>query len=281
MNQQRPRLDRKCRKFSPYSDSDSALVVSKSLTGKSGSISKNVLPSKVNIRSRKLSEVVSEPVTVNESLFLGANFGDLNLYSGETGDSDKAVQGGDSYSVYSDATTVYPESESTGVTMEEREGELGEVRNVREASDVRGMSDPSEAMGGPRSMSDANNFPLQELLYGLTQAVNTIAVATGASKSANNQSDMNRQIDNLAAHKDGVDVAKYIRKLEADLRDIGCPEERFKGILLRKMQSKAGIAAIASIDRDAVSYDQVKMLLIKSLGCSRTNLGIKLIADFD
>ncbi len=52
--------------------------------------------------------------------------------------------------------------------------------------------------------------------------------------------ELNRQITALALHKDGIDITKYIRKLEADLSDLGCPRTRFKTILLQKLQSKAG-----------------------------------------
>ena len=92
--------------------------------------------------------------------------------------------------------------------------------------------------------------------------------------------EMNRQVNNLAPHKDGADIAKYIRKLEADLHDIGVPAARFKSVLYQKLQSKTAAAIVASLDRDSCTYAELKETLVHALGSSRTSLGIKLIADF-
>ncbi len=66
--------------------------------------------------------------------------------------------------------------------------------------------------------------------------------------------ELNRQINNLAPHKDGADIAKYIRKLEADLEDLGCPSTRFNSVLFQKKQSKTGSSIVASLDRTSTTY---------------------------
>ncbi len=92
---------------------------------------------------------------------------------------------------------------------------------------------------------------------------------------------LNRQITALAPHKNGIDITKYIRKLEADLSDLGCPRTRFETIiLLQKLQSKAGTSLVATLDSDEVSYSELKELLIEGLGSSRMPLSAKLISDF-
>ncbi len=90
--------------------------------------------------------------------------------------------------------------------------------------------------------------------------------------------DLTRQLNDLAPHKDGVDISKYICKLEADLSDIGCPRRHWKSILLQKLQCVLYI--VAGLDRDTTDYDQVKEILIEALGSSLTSLGVKLTTDF-
>ena len=91
---------------------------------------------------------------------------------------------------------------------------------------------------------------------------------------------LTRQINALAPHKDGDDISKYIRKLEADLRDIGCPRRRWKTILLQKLQSKTASCIVDGLDCDGTDYDQLKDILMEALGSSLTSLGIKLTSDF-
>ncbi len=95
-----------------------------------------------------------------------------------------------------------------------------------------------------------------------------------------NDSEMSRQINALAPHKDGVDISKYIYKLEADLNDIGCPRRHWKTILLQKLQSKAGTSLVSGLDRHSTDYEQLKEILMEGLGSSLTSLGAKLTTDF-
>lgn len=63
------------------------------------------------------------------------------------------------------------------------------------------------------------------------------AVATPyRSRDCMRDIELTRQIKWLAAHKDRVNITEYIRKLEADLRDLGCPRLRWKTVLLHKLQ---------------------------------------------
>ncbi len=94
------------------------------------------------------------------------------------------------------------------------------------------------------------------------------------------ESDVLRQISALSPHKDGMDIAKFIKKLGADLSDIGCPRARWKQVLLQKLQSKAASAIVAGVDREYTSYDQLKEILIEALGCSLTALGAKVMTEF-
>ncbi len=92
--------------------------------------------------------------------------------------------------------------------------------------------------------------------------------------------DRTRKVQGLARHKDGLDIAKYVRMLEADLTDIGVPRREFKTILFQKLSSKSASQIVASIDRDDCTYEELKQTLIDSLGSGRTSLGSKLTSEF-
>ncbi len=95
-----------------------------------------------------------------------------------------------------------------------------------------------------------------------------------------NDSEMSRQINALAPHTDGVDISKYIYKLEADLNDFGCPRRCWKTILLQKLQSKAATSLVSGLDRHSTNYEQLKEILMEGLGSSLTSLGAKLTNRF-
>ncbi len=99
----------------------------------------------------------------------------------------------------------------------------------------------------------------------------------GSSSSA--EVELNRKINAMAPHKEGTDIAKYIKKLEDDLTDINCPRARFKTVLLQKLQSETAADYIASINRSDFTYSELKTALISTLGSSKLSLGVKL-ADF-
>ncbi len=94
---------------------------------------------------------------------------------------------------------------------------------------------------------------------------------TGASAGDHTSAEKNRQVN---THKDGADIAKYNRKLEADLCDIGVPPSHYKSILYQKLHSKSASATVASIDRDSCMHAELKETLRDALGSSRTSLGI-------
>ncbi len=121
---------------------------------------------------------------------------------------------------------------------------------------------------------------LTRILSSLASGFSEMRTAAGTSASSGEAIELNRQINNLAPHKDGADIAKYIRKLEADLEDLGCPSTRFKSVLFQKMQSKTGSSIVASLDRTSTTYAQLKEILIDALGSSLTSLGAKLTTEF-
>ncbi len=166
------------------------------------------------------------------------------------------------------------ERERDRVLERERERELREGEGN---DDLTGGGLTSGVNLGGNSESDSN--VMRSFMLSFTEAMRSLG-SSGRSSGDTSSGELNRQVTALAPHKEGTDIAKYIRKLEADLSDLGCPGSRFKSILLQKLQSKAGTAFVASIDRDEISYTELKELLIEGLGSSKTMLGVKLIGVF-
>ncbi len=83
-------------------------------------------------------------------------------------------------------------------------GREGEV-DVREGA---GVSDG-------RDDDDLTNRELRQIIRSLALVRPTVPPPTASL------SDQTRKVQGLAHHKDGLDIAQYIRKLEADLSDIG------------------------------------------------------------
>ncbi len=93
------------------------------------------------------------------------------------------------------------------------------------------------------------------------------------------ESRLTREIHDIAAHKEGQDIIKYINKLEGDLREIGCPQARWKHVLYKKMTSSSGLNAIYSLNREDATYEEVKAGLIRDMGSSLVSLGAQFISE--
>ncbi len=108
-------------------------------------------------------------------------------------------------------------------------------------------------------------------------------ITTGSTLGSGDSSSdsRSRQVIGLATHKDGIDIAKYIRKLEADLADLGVPRREYKTILYQKLSSKSAASIVSSVDGSSCSYEELKQILTDSLGSGRTLLGSKLVAEFN
>jgi len=173
----------------------------------------------------------------------------------------------------------------------ERSGDmddLGEVELSLEDTGEKGRDDGREgevAVHGGAGMSGAGvpvgtdgdvltNRELRQIIRSLALVRPTVPPPTASV------SDQTRKVQGLAHHKDGLDIAKYIRKLEADLTDIGVARREFKSILFQKLSSKSAAQIVASIDRDDCTYEELKQTLIDSLGSGKTSLGSKLTTEF-
>ncbi len=93
------------------------------------------------------------------------------------------------------------------------------------------------------------------------------------------ESRLTREIHDIAAHKEGQDIIKYINKLEGDLREIGCPQARWKHVLYKKMTSSSGLNAIYSLNHEDATYEEVKAGLIRDMGSSLVSLGAQFISE--
>ncbi len=133
---------------------------------------------------------------------------------------------------------------------------------------------------GNVTIPGAPGFDMKSMFREFFSEFSRSGILPDRSHESTVDADMSRQISALAPHKDGVDISKFICKLEADLADLGCPRRRWKTILLQKLQSKSASAIVAGLARDETDYSQLKDILIEGLGSSLTGLGIKLTSGF-
>ncbi len=191
--------------------------------------------------------------------------------------SGSIVGSGDitSESSFSDSTPVCSR-ESLETVRENMDGssdnalETSRNDNGREDSGMRGSEREDGSEGMFLSVSDMRN-----LLSSLSSAGRVVP------PSVPSHSDRTRHVIGLAPHKDGIDIAKYIRKLEADLADLSVPRSEYKTILYQKLSSKTAASIVSSVDRATCSYEDLKQILIDSLGSGKTSLGSKLTAEFN
>ncbi len=190
----------------------------------------------------------------------------INYHSRGVSHESLLAQGSSDY--FSSFRTCSSSTEDTVMSEEDATHALDGLEEGEEPPRVEGVVGDPGPMGFNTFMTHMNEM------------IKNMATMTGATAGGQASAEMNRQINNLAPHKDGADIAKYIRKLEADLRDIGVPAARFKSVLYQKLQSKMASAIVASLDRNSCTYAELKETLVDALGSSRTSLGIKLISDF-
>ena len=138
------------------------------------------------------------------------------------------------------------------------------------ASTLFGVPCDSDTTVRYSSMSDDDNGPVGGM-------VQSSGLGSDRGRDGPSESDMQRQINALAPHKEDIDISKYIRKLEVDLINLGCPRARWKSILLQNLQSKSASAIVASLDRADTDHAQLKDILIEALSSSLTSLGVKVI----
>ncbi len=218
--------------------------------------------------------------------------------AGKSGDVSHSLSSVDSESVCSESSLVVSKkplvltrqlsaiSENSDIDMDEYSNES---RYLEENSSPRRLGsvpqdgvdyvNPGRGDENSQSVGDGDSDLMRTFVRSFTEAMRNMGPSGGAS-GVSVGGDLTRQIAALAPHKDGTDIMKFIKKLEADLADLGCPRARYKTVLLQKLQSKTSIACVASIDRENTSYAELKELLIEGLGSSKTALGIKLIEDF-
>ncbi len=140
---------------------------------------------------------------------------------------------------------------------------VGVVRHAREGSAARQGRDD-----GIESDDELSNRELRSIIRSLSRG---FPVMPSHDTSL---TDRTRKVQGLAHHKVRLDIAKYVRKLEADLTDIGVPRREFKTILFQKLSSKSASQIVASIDRDDCTYEELKQTLIDLLAQVERVLGV-------
>ncbi len=77
-----------------------------------------------------------------------------------------------------------------------------------------------------------------------------------------------------------AEISKFIRGMEADLRDIDVSRAQYKRILLSKLTRKVREHVVHLVDEEGCTYDSLKWKLLEKVGLSRRDLEIKLFNPF-
>ncbi len=231
--------DRACKKTSKDSGIDSG-----------SEAPRHILPNKVKVNKKSESLSQGEPSytpTFDVSDCLGALSSSCVPLSTRS-DSHKMVEEQD----FDNALSVHEDD------LSNTNPRLGDDDSHESAGAVRGDNQTLDDMLAHRLMS----------VFDSMARMRPTALSRPASLLASKDAELNRQINAMAPHKEGVDIAKYIKKLEDDLTDIECPRARFKTVLIQKLQSETAADYIASINRSDFTYSELKTALISSLGSS-------------
>ncbi len=154
---------------------------------------------------------------------------------------------------------------STIMGDEENPDIPNEVESITSVIDSRLKSSFSEFFNGLASS-------------GLLSGSHSSGSSRGSSDSID--ADMSREISQLAAHKDGVDIAKFVATLESNLAIMGCPRRRWKRVLLQKLHSESAMEALSTLNKEDATYDQIKERLFESLGSNLVALGVQYREEF-
>ncbi len=157
--------------------------------------------------------------------------------------------------------------------------ERSESRRIMESSVSdrveRAPSPVSSDLVGGSGDPSANEFMrmFQSMMAGLMKASD--------SRGSDTLLDKGKMVDSIPNHKDGTEISKFIRGMEADLRDIGVSRAQYKIILLSKLTPKVREHVVDLVDEEGCTYDSLKRKLLEKVGLSRRDLEIKLFNDLE
>ncbi len=157
--------------------------------------------------------------------------------------------------------------------------ERSESRRIMESSVSdrveRAPSPVSSDLVGGSGDPSANEFMrmFQGMMAGLMKASD--------SRGSDTLLDKGRMVDSIPNYKDGTEISKFIRGMEADLRDIGVSRAQYKSILLSKLTPKVSEHVVDLVDEEGCTYDSLKRKLLEKVGLSRRDLEIKLFNDLE
>jgi len=73
-------------------------------------------------------------------------------------------------------------------------------------------------------------------------------------------------VSSRACHKNGLDMAKWLRSLEADLTDLGVNKRQWKRILSHKLSAMAKEVVVDIIERKDCTCDLLKDACLRRIG---------------
>jgi len=151
------------------------------------------------------------------------------------------------------------------------------VRSSRRRTPVRCESSGSDNEGEVESdieECDPSPRELMKLFHGLL-----VGLKKESSMSSEGVVDTKSMVSNLLSHKDGMELSKYIRRVEVDLKQLGVSKKLYKTVLLAKLSAKVKDQVVDLVESSDCSYSQLKSASVETVWFSVRDLKIKLFCD--
>ncbi len=78
-----------------------------------------------------------------------------------------------------------------------------------------------------------------------------------------------------------MDIAKYVRTLEAEFKELDVERKYWKRLLLSKLPAKIKEHIVEIIEGEHCTYDELKKALLARVGLSKRELEVKLFLELD
>ncbi len=157
-----------------------------------------------------------------------------------------------------------------------RDEEIVGDGSVREETGRNDRDGGESVIDNDEDVSEPTTRELMKLFHGLMTGFQKVT-----DRGSDTLMDKGRMVSNIPSYMDGSEISKYIRGLEADLKDIGVSQRQYKRILLSKLSPKAREQVVDLVDSGECTYELLKRKLLEKVGLSKRDLEIKLFCDLE
>ncbi len=92
---------------------------------------------------------------------------------------------------------------------------------------------------------------------------------------------VDRLVGDIPGYREGNDMAKFLRSLEVQLKDLGVERRYWKSVLLSKLPVKIKEQVLEIIESERCTFDRLKDALLARVGLTKRELEVKLFSELD